>query len=74
MRAEKIIGSGAQSLFPVEMCFPAISCGLYTLFALLSVRKGVFSTVLDRRGLLILYFQIERLSLVPVFSPDEEAG
>ena len=42
LRAEKIIGSGAQNLFPVEMCFLAISCGLYILFALLSVRKVVF--------------------------------
>ena len=73
MRAEKIIGSGAQNLFPVEMCFPAISCGLYTLFALLSVRKGD-SLVVDRRGLLIVYFQIERFSLVPIFSPEKEAG
>ena len=44
----------------------------YILFLLSFLSEKLFShLVLDHRGLLILYFQIERFSLVPVFSPEE---
>ena len=64
-----------RRIFSQLKCVSLPSAVDYILFLLSFLSEKVFShLVFDRRGLLILYFQIERLSLVPVFSPDEEAG